>query len=41
MAHADHDRLIKIQQDINFLQNEREKKKMVTGTEDLEFKEHE
>jgi hypothetical protein len=41
VAHADCDRLIKIQQDIMFLKDQREKRKMVMGTEDLEFKERE
>ena len=41
MVHADCDRLIKIQQDITFLQDQREKRKIVMSTEDLEFKERE
>ena len=41
VAHADCERLIKIKQDINFLQDKREKRKMVLGEEDLEFKERE
>ena len=41
VAHADFDRLIKIQQDINFLQYRRKRRKMEMGMENLEFKESE